>query len=88
VNKKRRADHNIVNQASLEKPVEMRAIWSEPAPSGRKRSNVSERDSALHAGHFMVDPGPFGSAKSLASGQLPLPAWLFTSPLRFKEGQP
>jgi penicillin-binding protein 2 len=87
VNKKRMADHNILNQASLGKPVEMGAVWSEPAPAGHKRSAASRQDSILHAGHFMVDPGPLLPVKAVASTQLPWPAWLLTMPLRFKEGQ-
>jgi penicillin-binding protein 2 len=82
VNKKRKAENNVVNQASLGKPVEMGAVWSEP--DGRKHSHAS----VLHAGHFMVDPGPLTAARSLASSQPRLPAWLFTLPLRFKEGRP
>jgi penicillin-binding protein 2 len=88
VNKKRRADKNVVEQASLGRPVEMGAVWSDPAPAGPNRSNVPEKQSVLHAGHFMVDPGPFEAARSLASSQPALPAWLFASPLRFKEGRP
>jgi penicillin-binding protein 2 len=85
VNKKRKAENNVVNQASLGGPVEMGAVWSEP--DGRKRSNASGYASVLHAGHFMVDPGPL-TARSLASGQPRLLAWFFTLPLRFKEGRP
>jgi penicillin-binding protein 2 len=88
VNKKRAADQNILNQASLSKPVEMGAIWSEPAPGGHHRHGARGEDSVLHAGHFMVDPGPFAPAKSLASSHPLLPAWLLSMPLRFKEGQP
>ena len=87
VNKKRRADKNVVEQASLGEPVEMGAVWSDPAPKGNKRS-APEQQSVLHAGHFKVDPGPFEAARSLASSQPALPAWLFASPLRFKEGRP
>jgi penicillin-binding protein 2 len=88
VNKKRAADHNILNQASLDKPVEVGAIWSEPAPAGHHRHGAPGEDSVLHAGHFMVDPGPLAPAKSLASSHPLLPVWLLSSPLRFKEGQP
>jgi hypothetical protein len=86
VNKKRMADRNVVDKASLPKPVEMGAVWSTPAPAGRK-SAASGGDSVLHAGHFMVDPGPAVAAKSLASSQFPLPAWLGSFPLRLKEGR-
>ena len=88
VNKKRAADHNILNQASLGKPVEMGAVWSEPAPGGRHRHGAPGEDSVLHAGHFMVDPGPLAPVKSLASSHPLLPAWRLFSPLRFKEGKP
>jgi penicillin-binding protein 2 len=86
VNKKRKLENNVVNQASLGKPVEMGAVWSEP--DGRTHSNASRHASVLHAGHFMVDPGPLPAAKSLASRQSSLPAWIFFLPIRFKEGQP
>jgi penicillin-binding protein 2 len=88
VNKKRAADHNILNQANLGKPVEMGAVWTEPAPAGHHRHGAPGEDSVLHAGHFMVDPGPLAPAKSLASSHPLLPVWLLFSPLRFKEGQP
>jgi penicillin-binding protein 2 len=88
VNKKRAADHNILNQASLGKPVEMGAVWSVPAPGGRHRHGAPGEDSVLHAGHFMVDPGPLAPVKSLASSHPLLPAWRLFSPLRFKEGKP
>jgi penicillin-binding protein 2 len=88
VNKKRMTDHNVVNRASLEKPVEMGAVWSDPAPAGSSRSGAPRQESVLHAGHFMVDPGPLAGARSLASSQFPIPAWLSSFPLRFKEGKP
>jgi penicillin-binding protein 2 len=83
VNKKRQQEHNVLAPAVENKPVEVGAVWSTPAPAGRKHSGS---DSVLHAGHFMVDPGPIANPKSLATGHLPLPAWLLASPLRFKEG--
>jgi hypothetical protein len=72
------------------------AVWSVPAPPGRNRSGAPWQGFILHAGHFMVDPNsplaaglaPTAAPKALASGQLPLPAWLVALPLRFKEGQP
>jgi penicillin-binding protein 2 len=91
VNKKRTQDHNLLDQAGSGKPVEVGAVWSEPAPQGRKRSGAGSlpgSDSVLHAGHFMVYPGAAAPAKAVASGQLPLPRWLLAMPLRFKEGQP
>jgi penicillin-binding protein 2 len=91
VNKQRMKDHNVTNQASLGKPVEMGAVWSNPLPAGRRRSgalSLPGQDSVLHAGHFMVDPGPLPGAKAVAATRISLPAWLLSSPLRFKEGQP
>ena len=88
VNKNRTKDHNLLNQASIGKPVEMGAVWTTPAPAGRKHPDGSEQISVLHTGRFMVDPGPVASAKSLASAQFPIPEWLASFPLRFKEGQP
>jgi penicillin-binding protein 2 len=87
VNKQRMKDKNVLDQAAVSKPVEVGAVWSESAPAGRKGSRGSRQDSALHAGHFMIDPGPLPGPKSLATGRLPLPLWLLNSPLRFKEGQ-
>ena len=86
VNKKRMLDHNVLNQATLDKPVEVGAVWSEPGPAGRKRSAASRQDSILHAGHFMVNPKPLTG--DFASALPRLPAWLLAMPLRFKEGQP
>jgi penicillin-binding protein 2 len=91
VNKKRMADHNLNDQANLGKPVEMGAVWSDPAPAGRRRSGTASlpgQDSVLHAGHFMVDPGPLPGPRAVATSQFSLPAWRFTFPLRFKEGRP
>jgi len=83
VNKKRRLENNVLAPAVENKPVEVGAVWSTPAPAGRRHSGG---DSVLHAGHFMVDPGPIANPKLLATGRLPLPVWFLTSPLRFKEG--
>ncbi len=98
VNKKRMQDHNILDQAGLSKPVEVGAVWTEPKldprPAGSKRTGAGRQDSALHMGHFMVNPdlangaAPASAPRSLAAGRLPLPAWLLAAPLRFKNGQP
>ncbi len=85
VNKKRMQDHNVLDQASTGKPVEVGAVWSEPAPQNRKHSSDSSQASVLHAGHFNVDPA---ISQNIASGQFPLPALLLGSPLRFKQGSP
>jgi penicillin-binding protein 2 len=88
VNKKRKADHNVLDQTALSKPVEMGAFWSDPAPLGRKRSGAPGQDSVLHAGHFMVDPGPLAPANAVASSQLHWLKWLLAMPPRFKEEHP
>jgi penicillin-binding protein 2 len=88
VNKKRSQDKNVLNQADMSKPVEVGAVWSTPAPAGRKRGGQPGQESVLHAGHFLIDPGPLSPSKALASARPSLPAWLLAMPLRFKEGQP
>jgi penicillin-binding protein 2 len=79
VNKKRRQENNILDQASLSKPVEVGAVWSSPRPqaaSARRCENAGQ-DSILHAGHFTVDPGERASRRSRdpvqGSGQRPAP---------------
>ena len=94
VNKKRKQDKNLLDQASLSKPVEMGAVWSEPVPQqaeGKRSSsarqggmNLAGMNFALHAGHFMVNPVRVDSistarAKALANVRLPLPVWLRSS---------
>ncbi len=89
VNKKRRQDKNVLDQAVLGKPVEVGAVWSEPAPAGRKRADgLPAQDSVLHAGHFLVDPGALAASTAAAGARPALPSWLLAMPLRFKEGQP
>jgi len=92
VNKKRKQEKNILDEAGATKPVEVGAVWSTPAPPGRNRAAAPWQNSVLHAGHFLVNPAlelaSAANPKALASGQLPLPAWLAVVPLRFKEGQP
>ncbi len=98
VDKQRKRDHNLMEQATVNKPVEVGAVWSEPRPAGHhagKRDEASD-DGALHAGHFMLDPDKTlgrvlsaASPKALGSGQLPLPAWFTHAlPLRFRERLP
>jgi penicillin-binding protein 2 len=87
VNKKRKQDKNILEQASTDKPVEVGAVWSEPEPAVRGHAHAAGQENALHAGHFFLDPGPAPAPKALASGRIPLPSWLMSMPLRFKEGQ-
>jgi membrane peptidoglycan carboxypeptidase len=56
VNKKRMQDKNILDQAGSGKPVEMGAIWSEPAPPHSRHTSSQQQASVLHAGHFTINP--------------------------------
>jgi penicillin-binding protein 2 len=84
VNKKRRQDHNILDQAGASKPIEVGAVWTDPDVSGAKRQQMAR----IHSGHFFVDPGRVAAPKALATGTFLLPAWLSESLLRFKEDLP
>jgi penicillin-binding protein 2 len=85
VNKERLKNHNALEQAGSPIPIEMGAVWSDSTAAGRK-PGPSAQIFALHAGRFLLDPGPVAAApKALADGNLPLPAWLGASLLRFKE---
>ena len=75
----------MLDEASLSKPVEVGAVWSTPAPPGHKRSGERRQVSVLHAGHFMVNPGPIAGPNAVASTQHSLPAWLLALPLRIKQ---
>jgi penicillin-binding protein 2 len=66
VDKQRRLEHNILEQAGQSKPVEVGAVWSDPGAKG-----------GFHGGHFSVNPSPATDAKLEPSGSMsPLPAWL------------
>jgi penicillin-binding protein 2 len=85
VNKKRLADHNILDQAGASKPVEVGAVWSDPDLPGTEAQPMAR----IHSGHFFIDPGPQTAApKAVAGATFPLPAWLSASLLRFKEELP
>jgi penicillin-binding protein 2 len=89
VNKKRKLDKNVLDQAAVDKPVEVGAVWSDPAPVGRKKSAARSpmEASVMHAGHYFIDlprPAPTSTASSLFH----LPAWFMASPLRFRERHP
>ena len=91
VNKKRTQDRNALALAGKPSPVEMGAVWTESAPTGRKPHHVASgaaQTAQLHGGHFLLPPAPLTPASSVASSLFPLPAWMLSSPLRFKEGQP
>ena len=90
VNKKRMQDHNILDQAGADKPVEVGAVWSNPAPVGRTKGHGGQQAtqaSVLHSGHFFIHPTRT-APRSMASGLLPFPAWFAASPLRFRERHP
>ena len=82
VNKKRRQDHNILDRASVSKPVEVGAVWTDPPPANPGRKPGSEQEQAIHGGHFLVDPGqsPKQAPKAVAGALAPLPS-LFTARL-------
>ena len=92
VNKQRRKENNL-EKAGDTKPVEMGAVWVTPAP--HQEGAEDWQRSTLHAGRYTVDVGrsatPAATAstgtRSVAAGQLPLPAWMMTAPLRFKQDQ-
>jgi penicillin-binding protein 2 len=55
VNKKRRQDHNLLEQAGSKAPVEVGAVWSAPAAPGPGQKQFPQ-DDILHAGHYVIDP--------------------------------
>ncbi|HMD76423.1 MAG TPA: penicillin-binding protein 2 [Terracidiphilus sp.] len=91
VNKKRIQDQNALASIGKSSPVEMGAVWTEPATAGRKPHSAAGRaaqTAQLRGGHFPLTTAPLTPAKNVAGSLFPWPAWLLSSPLRFKEGQP
>jgi penicillin-binding protein 2 len=89
VNKKRIQNQNALAYAGNTSPVEMGAVWTEPVSASQKSRHAATAQTAqLRGGHFPLPPAPLASAKNVASSLPSLPAWLLSSPLRFKEGQP
>ncbi len=82
VNKKRRQDHNLLQQAGASKPVEVGAIWTSP-PTGNPKKDA-ERADALHAGHFLVNPAE--PAKDLAVKAANFSPLWYALPIRWREG--
>ncbi len=85
VNKQREMEHNVLEQASSPKPVEMGAVWSQGRPADPRHPDAGWA-SDLHGGHFLIAPGApdaLTPARALASSALP--AWLHRSALRFRE---
>ena len=90
VNKKRIQDQNALASIGKSSPVEMGAVWTEPATAGRKPHSAAGRaaqTAQLRGGHFPLTTAPLTPAKNVAGSLFPWPAWLLSSPLRFKEGQ-
>lgn len=54
VNKQREMEHNVLDQASTPKPVEMGAVWSVP-PAADPKHPGQER-SELQGAHFLIPP--------------------------------
>lgn len=82
VNKQRQMEHNVLEQASAPKPVEMGAVWSQDRPTDPRHPDAP-RESDLHGGHFLITPSvPNGTAPAKALADSVLPAWLQVSPLR------
>jgi penicillin-binding protein 2 len=65
VDKQRRKEHNVLEQAGQSKPVEVGAIWSDPDGRGGYRG-----------GHFVVEPPVPSAQPTVASSRPALPAWL------------
>lgn len=82
VNKQREMEHNVLEQASAPKPVEMGAVWSQDRPADPKHPNAPQ-ESDLHGGHFLITPSvPGATAPAKALAESTLPAWLHVLPLR------
>jgi len=84
VNKKRRQDRNLLQQAGENKPVEVGAVWTAPAPADPEHKEPEQED-ALHAGHFLVDP--LRAANEIAVKQTGWREWLRRVPPGRPEGQ-
>jgi penicillin-binding protein 2 len=88
VNKKRVQDRNAFALSGSNSSVEMGAVWSSPEIPGRttrRAVNAHAQTAHLRGGHFSLPAAPAAPA---ASALLPWPAWMLSSPLRFKEGKP
>ncbi len=90
VNKQRREEHNVLNQAAETKPVEMGAVWSESGPAGRNQrgGQGSPQPGPLRGSHFLIYPTPMAVASSQLPAPARLPALRAASWLSFKEGRP
>jgi len=90
VNKQRREEHNVLNQAAEAKPVEMGAVWSESQPANRNRRGGRDNPqlSQLHGSHFLIFPTPMAVASSQLHAPARLPVLHTAWWLSFKEGRP
>jgi len=73
VNKQRMQEHNTADPATVNKPVEMGAVWSSAGRQGNRQT------AQLRGGHFAIYPARLAPAKVMASAQLPLLQWLRAS---------
>jgi penicillin-binding protein 2 len=78
INKQRKADHNILEQANApEKPVEVGAVWSTPGESGPQGAQSTS------AGHFFINPAQASKDLAAAPSASLFPTLL--SPIRWKK---
>jgi penicillin-binding protein 2 len=78
VNKKRRQDHNLLEQAGSKAPVEVGAVWTAPSLPDPGQKQIPEGD-ILHAGHYFIDPAR--TAQALATRQAGLAVRLAVMPI-------
>lgn len=85
VNKIRKQNHNVLEQAGTTKPVEVGALWSAPAPDPDPKHPSEQAEEVLHSGHFIVQP----TATAAAVASRFTPGSLFGAlPLRRRERLP
>jgi penicillin-binding protein 2 len=85
VNKQRREDHNLLQQAGATKPVEVGEVWSTPGVSDPKHL-AQQADDVLHTAHFFVTPAE--TADALAGKPSRLAELVSDLPLRRRERLP
>jgi hypothetical protein len=72
VNKKRKQENNVQEEAATAKPVEVGAVWSGPMPVNRKSlPGPVGMNFALHAGHFTVNPNQTVPASTSITSRAP-----------------
>ncbi|KAA6460115.1 penicillin-binding protein 2 [Acidobacteria bacterium AB60] len=85
VNKQRRQEHNVLQRAGDSKPVEVGAIWSEPAAPADP-SHPADASDVLREGHFFVNPAH--SAATILGKQASAASLFAELPLRRRERLP